>query len=198
MADINQEEISADVELLEPETSEKVLDLTALDEAGLSERVIYVNRVAKVVKGGRRFRFTALVAVGDGNGNVGLGYGKAGQVPDAIRKAVQNATKNMSKVPHSGTTIPHEVLGEFSAGKVLLRPAARGTGIVAGSCVRAIVELAGIKDLVTKCMGSKTHHNLANATIDALRQLRSIEDVAKLRGKTPEEILGASYTNAES
>lgn len=159
------------------------------EEKVLEERVVTINRVTKVVKGGRRFRFSALVVVGDYKGNVGFGSGKAQEVPEAIKKAIEDAKKNMISVPIIGTTIPHEITGEFGAGKVFLRPAPAGTGVVAGGVVRSVVELAGIQDITTKSLGSSTPINIVRATFTALKALRTVEQVARLRGKTPEEIV---------
>lgn len=156
----------------------------------LEERVVTINRVTKVAKGGRSFRFSALVVVGDKNGQVGLGTGKAQEVPEAIRKAVDNAKKNLITVPLVGTTIPHEIHGRFGAGNVLIKPAVEGTGVIAGGPVRAVLELAGVGDVVSKSLGSNTPINVVHATITGLSELKPAEEVAKLRGKTVEELLG--------
>ncbi|MCX7843619.1 MAG: 30S ribosomal protein S5 [Clostridia bacterium] len=163
------------------------IDASTLD---LKEKVVNIGRVTKVVKGGRNFRFSALVVVGDENGHVGTGMGKAAEIPDAIRKGIEDAKKNLIKVPLVETTIPHEALGVYGAGKVLLKPAGAGTGVIAGGPVRAVLELAGIHDIRTKSLGSNNPINMVNATIKGLAQLKTAEEVAKLRGKTVEEILG--------
>jgi small subunit ribosomal protein S5 len=156
----------------------------------LEERVVAVNRVAKVVKGGRRFRFAALVVVGDKNGHVGFGTGKAQEVPEAIKKAVDDAKKNLIEIPIVGTTIPHEIHGVFGSGNVLMKPALEGTGVISGGPVRAIMELGGVGDILTKSLGSNTPINVIRATLSGLTNLKKAEDVAKLRGKSVEELLG--------
>ncbi len=163
------------------------IDASTMD---IQEKVVSINRVAKVVKGGRTFRFSALVVVGDQNGHVGCGMGKAAEIPDAIRKGIEDAKKNMITVPMVGTTIPHEIIGIYGAGTVLLKPAGEGTGVIAGGPARAVLELAGIRDIRTKCLRSNNPKNVVSATIDGLSNLKCIEQVAKLRGKTAEELLG--------
>jgi len=163
------------------------IDASVLD---LKEKLVAVNRVTKVVKGGRNFRFSALVVIGDENGYVGAGMGKATEIPEAIRKAVEDAKRKLIKVPIVGTTIPHEAIGVFGRGKVLLLPAPEGTGVIAGGPVRAVLEMAGVKDIRTKAYGSNNPANCVKATIEGLKSLRTAEEVARMRGKTVEEILG--------
>lgn len=165
----------------------QMIDASKLD---LSEQVVNINRVTKVVKGGRNFRFSALVVVGDGNGHVGIGTGKAKEVPEAISKAVENAKKHLIYVPRVGTTVPHNIEGHFGAGNVRIMTAAEGTGVIAGGPVRAVLELAGIKDVRAKSLGSNNPRNMVNATLNGLMNLKTAEGVARLRGKTVEEILG--------
>ena len=161
------------------------IDASTLD---LKEKLVHVNRVAKTVKGGRTMRFSALIVVGDGNGHVGCGIGKAAEIPDAIRKGIEAAKKNMISVPLLDTTIPHEVIGEFGAGRVLIKPAAEGTGVIAGGGVRAVLELAGIQNVRTKCLRSNNPTNVVKATIAGLASLKSAEEVARLRGKDVNEL----------
>jgi small subunit ribosomal protein S5 len=154
------------------------------NDTNLNDRVIHINRTSKVVKGGRRFSFSALIVVGDGSGNVGYGLGKAKEVPEAIRKGVEKAKKNMISIPIQGTTIPYDVMGKYGAGKVLLLPASEGTGVIAGGAVRAILEVAGVSDILSKCLGSNNPHNVVKATIRALQQLKSPEEILARRGLT--------------
>ena len=163
------------------------IDASKLD---LQEKVVHIGRVSKTVKGGRIYKFAALVVVGDGNGTIGFGIGKAGEVPDAIRKGIEDAKKNMVKVSLKGTTIPHEIIGKFGAGEVLMKPAPQGTGVIAGGAVRAVLEVAGISDIRTKCLRSNTAVNVVAATFEGLKALRTVEEVAAVRGKDAKEILG--------
>lgn len=170
------------------------IDHSNLDD--LQDRVIHINRVAKVVKGGRRFSFAALVVVGDGHGHVGVGIGKAKEVPEAIRKGNEQARKNLIKVSLTGTTIPHRVDGHHGAGRVVLVPASPGTGVIAGGPVRAVVEVAGIRDILSKCIGTNNKINVVRATLDALQQLETVDTVAARRGKTSEELVPAAPARA--
>ena len=160
------------------------------EESEFKEKLVAVNRVTKVVKGGRNFRFSALIVIGDGKGRVGCGMGKAAEIPEAIRKGVEDAKKNLITVPIVGTTIPHEVIGKFGTGSVVLKPAPEGTGVIAGGAVRAVVEAAGIKNIRTKCLRSNNPANVVAATMEGLKSLRDASQVAAVRGKTADEILG--------
>ena len=164
----------------------------------LQERVVAINRVAKVVKGGRRFSFTALVVVGDEDRIVGVGYGKANEVPLAIQKAVERAKKSLFQIPKHGTTITHQVMGRYGSGKVLLKPASEGTGVIAGGAVRAVLELGGVRDVLSKSLGTQNPINLVKATVAGLQSLRRPEDVAKLRGKTVSHVLGLGESSGEN
>ena len=165
------------------------MDVLNIDPKTLKERVVYVNRVSKTVKGGRIFKFSALVVVGNGEGVVGYGMGKSSEVPDAIRKGIEDAKKNLHKIALKGTTIPHEVIGKFGAGRVILKPAAQGTGVIAGGPVRAVLEMAGIKDIRTKSLRSNNPCNVVSAAMQGLLSLRTLDEVAKIRGLTNEKIL---------
>jgi small subunit ribosomal protein S5 len=166
---------------------QNMIDASKLD---LKETIVSIRRVAKTVKGGRNMRFSVTVVVGNGEGYVGVGLGKAQEIPEAVRKAIEDAKKNLILVPTVGTTIPHRILGVFGAGKVLIMPASQGTGVIAGSSVRTVLELAGVKDVRAKSLGSNNAGNIANAALEGLRNLKTVEQISRLRGKTKEEILG--------
>ena len=187
MSDIEATRLLEEAEAAPVAEKEKAIDYTKLN---LTEEVIQLNRVAKVVKGGRRFSFSALVVVGDKNGHVGVGFGKANEVPESIQKGVQNAKKNLIKVPRVGRTIPYAVIGEFSAARVMLRPASEGTGLIAGPAVRTVLELAGLSNVLTKRLGSANVINILKAVIQGFKSLRDAETVVRLRGKNLEEVVG--------